>query len=76
MAVKTKSQKTQKKCAKKRKLKFTDYKNCLKVSQLENKINCLKINSKNVEFIKNNKKYKNNNKDLGVFLLNKLIKLL
>ena len=40
MVVKIKKQKARKVC-KKRKLKFENYKNCLKPTQLENKINHL-----------------------------------
>ena len=41
MVVKIKKQKTQKSVSLKRKLKFKDYENCLKETQLENKINQL-----------------------------------
>ena len=70
----------------KRKLKFKDYKKCLKASQIENKIKylekktdtiCVKQNQK--EFLKLNK-YQKQSKDLKVkcimFLLMKLIRLL
>ena len=44
-------------CHRKRKLKFSDYKNCLKATQRENKINQLQKNKSNAdsfkEFIKN-----------------------
>ena len=39
-----KKTKDAKKCVIKRKLKFEDYKNCLEVTQLENKINYLEKN--------------------------------
>ena len=39
-----KKTKDTKKCVIKRELKFEDYKNCLKVTQLENKINYLEKN--------------------------------
>ena len=37
--IKKKRQKVQKKCAIKRKLKLQDYKNCLKATQLDRKLN-------------------------------------
>ena len=59
--MKIKKQKVQKKCVLKRKLKFKDYKNFLKASEIENKINyggnkkidvdCLKEDKK--DFLKN-----------------------
>ena len=58
--MKMKKQKVQKKCVLKRKLKFKDYKNFLKASEIENKINyggnkkivdCLKADKK--DFLKN-----------------------
>ena len=36
--MKIKKQKVQKKCVLKRKLKFKDYKKCLKASEIENKL--------------------------------------
>ena len=51
-----------KKCVKKRKLKFEDYKNCLEATQTENKTKYLeenKTDKDNIkEFIKNNKSIK------------------
>ena len=41
MVLKSKKQKTQKKCVIKRKLKFRNYKNCLEATQLDKKINYL-----------------------------------
>ena len=38
-----------KKCVIKRKLKFENYKNCLKATQLENKINYLEKNKINID---------------------------
>ena len=60
---KDKKAKVKKKCFTKRKLKFEDYKNCLKAALIGNKINHLEKNSINVdsfkgdqkEFIKNKK---------------------
>ena len=40
------------KCAIKRKLKFENYKNCLRVTQLENKIKHLEKNKINIDSIK------------------------
>ena len=62
MAVKIKN-KRHKKCVINRKLKFKDYKNCLKATQFENKTNHLEKNKvitesfkeNHNEFIKNNK---------------------
>ena len=56
-------EKSTKRCAIKRKLKFEDYKNCLQATQLENKIKHVKKNEIDVnsfkkdykDFIKNNK---------------------
>ena len=39
--MKMKTQKTQKKCVTKQKLKFENYKNCLEATLIENKINQL-----------------------------------
>ena len=44
MVGKIKKQKAQIECVIKRKLKFKNYKNCLEVTQLENKINYLEKN--------------------------------
>ena len=46
---------TKKKCIK-RNLKFRDYKKCLKVSQIENKINCLEKKKIYVDCLKEDKK--------------------
>ena len=59
----SKKAKDTKKCVVKRKIKFENYKNCLEVNQLENKVNHLeknKINKDSIEkshkeFIRNNK---------------------
>ena len=72
------------KCVIKRKLKFQDYKNCLKAAQVENKINHLEKNKIDVdslkEFIKINKlvlKIQQRFKNEGImFLLKKLTRLL
>ena len=56
-------EKSTKRCAIKRKLKFEDYKNCLQATQLENKIKHVKKNEIDInsfkkdykDFIKNNK---------------------
>ena len=41
-----------KKCVIKRKLKFENYKNCLRATQLENKINHLEKNKINIDSLK------------------------
>ena len=48
--------KDRKKCVIKRKLKFKDYKKCLKVSQIENKINYLEKKEIDVDCLKEDKK--------------------
>ena len=61
--MKIKKQKPKKKCFIKRKLKFKDYKNCLKAAKMENKISHLEENKIVVgslkedekRFVKNNK---------------------
>ena len=72
-----------KRCVIKRKLNFEDHKNCLEVTQLENKINHLEKNQIDIdskEFMKNNKLILQHSKDLKVkntmFLRKKLIRLL
>ena len=62
--MKIKKQKGQKMCVIKRKLKFKDYKKCLKASQIENKINYLEKKIIDVGCLKEDKKE---------FLKNKLI---
>ena len=49
--IKIKKEKTEKRCALKRKLKFEYYKHCLKVTQFENKINQLEKNKIDVDII-------------------------
>ena len=52
-----------KQCIIKRKLQFEDCKNCLKVTELENKINQLVKNKVNIDsFKKDHKEFINNNK--------------
>ena len=51
-----KKRKLEKKCVIKRKVKFGDYKHCLEVTQLENKINHLEKNNPNVDNLRENKK--------------------
>ena len=52
-----------KKCVIKRKLKFKEYKNCLKANQIKGKINQLEKNKVNVDnFKENHIKFKENNK--------------
>ena len=53
--MKTKKQKTQKKCVIKRKLKFKNYKNCLEATQLENNTNHLEKNKITQIVLKNDK---------------------
>ena len=49
-----------KKCVKKRKLKFEDYKNCLRATELENELNKLKKKKVNLNSLKKGiKNYKN-----------------
>ena len=50
--MKIKKQKTQKKCVKKRQLKFQDYKNCLEAPQIQNKINRSAKNKTDVDSLK------------------------
>ena len=77
-----------KKCVIKRKLRFENYKNCLEVTQLDNKINYLEKNEISAdslkkdhkEFVRNNELILKHGKDLKVkdtmFFLTKLIRLL
>ena len=76
-------QKVQKKCVVKTKLKFEDYKKCLKASKIINIVNYLEKKGMNVDSLKEHKNefikiicYQNPNKDLKVkgivFLLRKL----
>ena len=51
-----KKQKSTKKCVIKRELKFENYESCLKVNQLENKINRLEKNKIDTDSIKKNHK--------------------
>ena len=54
-----------KKCVRKRKLKFENYKDCLEATQLENKISFLEKNEINIESVKKNKKqFIRNNKSV------------
>ena len=60
-----KKAKVSKKCVIKRKLKFENYKNCLKATQLENKINHLQKSKTDVDCIKeNHKEFMKNNKSI------------
>ena len=54
--MKIKKQKPKKKCFIKRKLKFKDYKNCLKAAKMENKISHLEENKIVVGSLKKMKK--------------------
>ena len=54
--MKTKKQKTQKKCVIKRQLKFQDYKNCLEAPQIQNKINRSAQNKTDVDSLKEDQK--------------------
>ena len=54
--MKIKKQKVQKKCVLKRKLKFKDYKKCLKASEIENKINYGENKKIDVDCLKEDKK--------------------
>ena len=54
--IKKKRQKVQKKCAIKRKLKLQDYKNCLKATQLDRKLNQLKEKIISLDCLKGHQK--------------------
>ena len=54
--MKTKKQKTQKKCVIKSQLKFQDYKNCLEAPQIQNKINRSAQNKTDVDSLKEDQK--------------------
>ena len=80
-AVNTKKAEGTKKCVTKRKLKFKNYKNCLKDSQLENKVNQLEETQVNTKSHRQNYKLiLKHSKDLKVkatvLLLKKSIKFL
>ena len=63
--VKIKKGKSTKKCVIKRLLKFENYKNCLKATQLENKVNHLENNKIDIYRIKeNHKEFIGNNKSI------------
>ena len=66
MVVNLKKQKSTKKCVIKRELKFENYESCLKVNQLENKINRLEKNKIDTDSIKkNHKEFIKNNKSIS-----------
>ena len=53
IVVKIKKAKGTKKCVKKRKLKFENYKNCFEATQLDNKVKYLEKNEINIDSLKN-----------------------
>ena len=63
IVVKIKKAKGTKKCVKKRKLKFENYKNCFEATQLDNKVKYLEKNEINIDSLKNvHKEFTKDNK--------------
>ena len=66
MLVNLKKQKSTKKCVIKKELQFENYESCLKVNQLDNKINHLEKNKIDTDSIKKNRKeFIKNNKSIS-----------
>ena len=66
MVVNLKKQKSTKKCVIKKELQFENYESCLKVNQVDNKINHLEKNKIDTDSIKKNRKeFIKNNKSIS-----------